>query len=206
MEEPPVKRARSSVAASLQAVRMAQGATAGAEGALRAVRECLPELVQALGAVAEREKEVVELERTQEIVRERETAVRSRVKVLAAAENRLAALLLEAGGPAALVAGDEQDTAAEPRWQGLNRVHVADLVTYAQRIAYSTAAPPLVPAGTVSMIPLAASMRASSLFSLVPGLSDAAALQQLQEEQAQSVPLQQQFKLQQQPASASQVC
>ena len=169
--EPPLKRARSGVAASRAALQSALDTTDAQKTAeaSRVVLECNAELAAALRELNTFQAELAEAEQLRERVRAQEEAVRRRVGELSAAERRLLTLELEAAGELSYL---HPERPLVPASTLLRPLALRRLVVFAQQIAYSTAGPPLAPAGSVSLMPLAGTMRLSTLYAPVPRLAD----------------------------------
>jgi hypothetical protein len=172
--EPPLKRARSGISASRAALQSALDTTdplKTAEAA-RVVVECNAELAAALKELAAFQGEAAAAEELQAQVQAQKEAVRRRIGELSAAERRLLELELEASGEVSYLAPEGAPLICSSAQ--LRPVPLRRLVAFAQQIAYSTAGPPLAPAGPVSLMPLAGTMRSSTLYAPVPRLADPA--------------------------------
>lgn len=172
-KEPPLKRARGCVAAARAAVQNALGASDASKltGALRAVLECKAELQGSLSSLVDLHLQTKALELLESQVREEEQRLREHVVKLSAAEQRLLELEIQACGSISPLFGP--DAAPRSSTTLLVPASLRDLVLLAQQVSYSTAAPPLTPAGAISLMPLAATMRMSTLYNPVARLSDA---------------------------------
>ncbi len=171
MSEPPLKRVRSGVAASRAALQSALDAT-DAQATSEAVQvtvECASELRAALEELRVFGRELGELQELRNRVVAQEGTVRARVKQLAAAEHKLLEAELEAAGDLSYL-HDNQPLVSSSTL--LKPVSLRELVLFAQKISYSTAGPPLTPAGPISLMPLAGTMRLSTLYNPVARLAD----------------------------------
>jgi multidrug efflux pump subunit AcrA (membrane-fusion protein) len=171
--EPPWKRARSCVVAGRSAVQLGlngSDASKFAEAA-RSVAESVVALKEALQGVTALHEQQQVLDALRERVQAAEEAVRERVKLLSAAEETLQRLELLASGTMTALCGNEEEDLV-PLLAGVQPVSLRRLVQLARQISYSTAAPPLTPAGPISLMPLAPMMRMSTLYNMVPLLSD----------------------------------
>jgi hypothetical protein len=170
-KEPPSKRARSSVASARAAVQSALSADASRMSeAVRVVQECKAELRDSLAALVEFHSQITQTEALQQQVREWEEITRTRVNTLAASENRLLELEIKASGTISPLF--PSGSAPVSLTSTLAPVSLRRLVWFAQQVSYSTAGPPLTPSGAISLMPLASTMRLSTLFNPVPKLAD----------------------------------
>lgn len=169
-QEPPWKRARSCVAAGRAAIQLGLSGDASkfAEAARSAVESAVA-LREALEGVAVLSEQQLRLDSLRSRAHDAEEEVRQAVKRLSAAEETLQRLELLASGTMTALCGD---AAASPITTGLQPVSLKRLVQFARQASYSTAAPPLTPAGPISLMPLAPMMRMSTLYTPVPLLSD----------------------------------